>query len=71
MVNDGSTDGSREVALRYVEQYPYMKYIEQPNGGVSVARNSGMERRRQVSILLFVTQMTTICQIFCRNLLLW
>lgn len=43
MVNDGSTDGSREVALRYVEQYPYMKYIEQPNGGVSVARNSGMK----------------------------
>lgn len=43
MVNDGSTDGSREIALRYVAEYPYMRYIEQPNGGVSVARNTGMK----------------------------
>lgn len=38
VVNDGSTDNIRDV-LSY---YPNIKVINQPNGGVSVARNTGI-----------------------------
>ena len=40
LVNDGSTDGSMEVAKQI--QDPRMKIIEKENGGVSSARNRGI-----------------------------
>lgn len=44
LVNDGSTDGSEEICLRYQSQYPEnIKYIKQENKGVSAARNRGIE----------------------------
>jgi len=39
LVNDGSTDSVPEIAARY----PYIRYHPQPNRGLSVARNTGME----------------------------
>jgi GT2 family glycosyltransferase len=42
VVNDGSTDSVPEIAARY----PYIRYHEQPNRGLSVARNVGMELAR-------------------------
>ena len=39
LVNDGSTDSVPEIAARY----PYIRYHAQPNRGLSVARNVGME----------------------------
>lgn len=42
LVNDGSPDQSGEIAKAYAEKYPFFKYIEQENQGVSVARNRGM-----------------------------
>jgi GT2 family glycosyltransferase len=39
LVNDGSTDSVPEIAARY----PYIRYHEQKNRGLSVARNVGME----------------------------
>ena len=41
-VNDGSTDGSGAVARLYAERYENIIIINQPNGGVSRARNAGM-----------------------------
>jgi O-antigen biosynthesis protein len=38
LVNDGSTDAVPEIAARY----SYIRYHEQPNRGLSVARNVGM-----------------------------
>jgi len=42
LVNDGSTDSVPEIAARY----PYIRYYEQPNRGLSVARNVGMDLAR-------------------------
>lgn len=46
-VNDGSTDGSLEILNGYAERYPtVMRIINQENGGVSVARNAGLDVAR-------------------------
>ncbi|WP_213992469.1 glycosyltransferase [Sodalis sp. dw_96] len=42
IVNDGSTDGSDALARLYAERYENIIIINQPNGGVSRARNAGM-----------------------------
>ena len=44
LVNDGSTDGSEKICLEYREKYPEnITYIYKENGGVSSARNLGIE----------------------------
>jgi|GEM_PF-6339001 len=40
LVNDGSPDETRDIALSYKEQ---LRYFEQPNGGVASARNLGLK----------------------------
>ena len=42
LVNDGSTDGSKEICERYCEQDSRFKLINQENQGQSVARNNGV-----------------------------
>ncbi len=50
LVDDGSTDGSTQVALRYAEQYAgRVHYLEHPghqNRGMSASRNLGISRAR-------------------------
>ncbi len=44
LVNDGSPDNSEAICLKYKELYPdNIKYIKKENGGVSSARNLGIE----------------------------
>lgn len=43
LVDDGSTDVSAEILDRYATQYPHIKVIHQPNGGLSMARNNGLK----------------------------
>lgn len=44
LVNDGSTDNSEEICLKYQKQYPdNVIYIKQGNSGVSHARNNGFK----------------------------
>lgn len=44
LVNDGSTDNSEKICMKYENEYPEnIKYIYQENKGVSSARNKGME----------------------------
>ena len=46
-VNDGSTDGSGAIAADYAERYPSLiRLIEQENGGLGAARNTGLEAAR-------------------------
>lgn len=40
--NDGSTDNSLAI-LREYEKYPNITIIDQPNGGISAARNAGLK----------------------------
>ncbi|MBC5710073.1 glycosyltransferase family 2 protein [Hungatella sp. L12] len=42
LVNDGSTDNSEKICLRYQEQDHRISYINQENRGLSAARNSGI-----------------------------
>lgn len=42
IVNDGSTDATHEVAMRYVTRHPaHVRLVEQPNRGVTLARAAG------------------------------
>jgi CDP-glycerol glycerophosphotransferase len=43
MVDDGSTDGSAAIAQEFSARDARFKLIRQPNGGLSAARNTGLE----------------------------
>lgn len=43
IVNDGSTDNSKNIISEYEEKYNNIKVINQKNGGLSVARNNGVK----------------------------
>lgn len=46
LVNDGSTDGSRTIAERYAERNGNFTLVDRENGGLSAARNTGMDRAK-------------------------
>ncbi|HET7313722.1 glycosyltransferase family 2 protein [Salinisphaera sp.] len=50
VVNDGSTDNTRARIGAYLHD-PRLTVIDQPNGGLSAARNTGIERARGAYIL--------------------
>ena len=43
LVNDGATDGSGEICDKYAKQYENITALHKKNGGLSSARNAGME----------------------------
>lgn len=43
VINDGSTDGTAKVISEFEDNYPNLKVIHKSNGGVSSARNLGMD----------------------------
>lgn len=43
-VNDGSTDHSEEIIKKYVAKYPFIELFSKENGGVSDARNYGLNQ---------------------------
>ncbi|MEE3324925.1 MAG: glycosyltransferase [Methanosphaera sp.] len=43
LINDGSTDKCGDICINYSEKYKSIKYINKTNGGVSSARNDGIE----------------------------
>ena len=46
LINDGSLDNSEEVCLKYVEKDKRVHYIKKENGGVSTARNRGIDEAK-------------------------
>jgi CDP-glycerol glycerophosphotransferase len=43
MVDDGSTDGSAAIAQEFAARDPRFRLLRQPNGGLSKARNTGID----------------------------
>ena len=43
LVDDGSTDSSKQICDEYKEKYDRVKVIHKENGGLSDARNAGLE----------------------------
>ena len=43
LVNDGSTDESKQICEKFVKKDSRFKYLEQQNSGVSVARNNALK----------------------------
>ena len=43
LIDDGSTDQSREICARYFQEYFYIKLITQKNKGQGIARNVGID----------------------------
>ena len=43
LVNDGSKDGSLEICEKYRSENSFIRVIDKPNGGVSSARNAGLD----------------------------
>lgn len=50
LINDGSPDNSAEICREYVAKDSRFRYFEKENGGVSSARNLGIERSEGVYI---------------------
>ena len=65
-VDDGSTDGSLEVLRGYAARHPEIRVIAQANGGVSRARNAGIEAARG-TYLAFVDGDDTVVPGFYRD----
>ena len=53
IVNDGATDRSGEICREYAQRHPCIRYFEKANGGVSSARNLGLDHV-QGEYVLFV-----------------
>lgn len=51
LINDGSTDGSDAICREYANVYPCIRYFAKENGGVSSARNLGLEQAKGEYIL--------------------
>lgn len=46
LVDDGSDDGSGDICETWSEEYPYIKTVHKRNGGLSSARNKGIDVAR-------------------------
>ncbi|NQN49058.1 glycosyltransferase [Streptococcus suis] len=44
LINDGSTDSSGQICQKFIDRDPRIKYFEKENGGLSDARNYGIDR---------------------------
>ena len=53
LINDGSPDNSAEICREYVAKDARFRYFEKENGGLSSARNYGIERA-EGSFITFV-----------------
>lgn len=43
LVNDGSTDNSKDIICDYIDNYNQFRLYDKPNEGVSAARNIGLK----------------------------
>lgn len=54
LINDGSTDASASICREYIAKDARFRYFEKENGGVSSARNLGIERSGGGAYITFI-----------------
>lgn len=67
LVDDGSVDNSGQICDEYAKRWPFVTVIHQKNAGVSVARNTGIDRA-QGEYLAFIDADDIISYRFCETL---
>ena len=60
MIDDGSTDGSSLIAQSYADKDARFEYYRKQNGGLSDARNFGLEKL-MAEYVLFIDGDDVIC----------
>ncbi|WP_223558151.1 glycosyltransferase family 2 protein [Chryseobacterium lathyri] len=68
IVNDGSGDNTEEIAQRWVEKDRRFQYISKENGGISSARNAGLQRASGDYIQFLDSDDTLHREKFAKNL---
>ena len=68
LINDGSKDRSGEICSRYAAADTRIRYFEKQNGGVSSARNMGLEMA-EGDFISFVDSDDTVVVDYCERLL--
>ena len=66
VVNDGTPDGSADIAREYATRDPRIVVIDQSNGGLSAARNTGMAAAT-APFVMFVDSDDTIEPDYCQK----
>lgn len=66
LVNDGSTDNSFNICLDFEKRYSEIKVINQKNGGLSNARNSGLKEAKGTYIAFIDSDDYIISENFSR-----
>ncbi len=67
LVDDGSTDSSGEICDRYMQSDPRIVVVHKENGGLSSARNTGLERITG-DYIIYVDSDDYVELNFCRNI---
>ena len=67
LVDDGSTDGSSEICDQWAEKDNRIIIVHQPNGGVSSARNKGLEQAKGEYICFIDSDDWEIGRASCRE----
>lgn len=52
VVNDGSSDNGPAIVKDYIDKYPFIRMVSQPNLGLSEARNTGIEQAQGDYVVL-------------------
>ncbi len=50
VVNDGSSDNTENIIKEYKNEYSFINYFNKENGGLSSARNYGIDRLKDRNI---------------------
>lgn len=66
LIDDGSKDSSGEICDRYAREHSRIRVVHKPNGGLSTARNAGIEHARG-EYLTFCDPTTGSMQTTCNN----
>jgi len=67
-IDDGSTDGSAEIARMAADGDPRFRFVHQENGGLSAARNTGLDMAR-AEFICFVDSDDRVAPTFLTRLL--